>query len=68
MSTLALADIQGFVLFAYGKERYATYLHVTFPTGARPNAWLAEFRHDVCNATPKCQDHATRVQEVDRGG
>ena len=61
MSSLALADIQGFVLFAYGKQRYACYLHVTFPAAGRPSAWLAEFRHDVCNSTSKVQDHDTRV-------
>ena len=61
MTDLALPDIQGFVLFAYGKQRHAAYLNVTFPAGARPNAWLAEFRHDVCNATSKVQDHHTRV-------
>lgn len=48
MTALDLADIQGIVLFGYGSLPHARYLHLSFEgEAARPNAWLAEIRHEV---------------------
>jgi Dyp-type peroxidase family len=52
VTALDLSDIQGIVLFGYGSLPHARYVHVSFEAeDGRPNAWLAELRHEVHCAT-----------------
>lgn len=59
MNALELEDIQGIVLYGYGTLPSSRYVHVSFEgeggeNGARPNAWLAEARHEIHAAHARC--------------
>jgi Dyp-type peroxidase family len=62
VKALELADIQGIVLFSYASLRHARYVHVSWPEGSRPNAWLAELRHEVHASTRSTRRSEGRVQ------
>lgn len=55
-----LSDIQGIVLFSYSAAPDACYLHVFFPPGARPRAWLAELLPLVTDSN-RCAMGADRL-------
>lgn len=61
MNPLELSEIQGIVLFGYGGLPYARYVHVTWPEGSQPCAWLAELRHEVHASTRRTRKADGRV-------
>lgn len=63
MTTLALRDIQGFVLFGYRRYPHARYLHVELGTTAAAKAWLAGLLPDITNANDEAlaSDRAVHV-------
>lgn len=62
MKVLAHDQIQGLVLFSYAAQRFARYLHVAFPEGARPNAWLDGIASEVSTADRRgAEDHRLNV-------
>lgn len=61
MTVLAHDQIQGLILYGYAAQPVACYLHVAFPEGARPNAWLAGLLSEVSTAHQRGADHRLNV-------
>jgi Dyp-type peroxidase family len=61
MTALDTKEIQGIVLFSYAALCHARYLSISFEPDARPNAWLAELRHEVHCGHRSTHHHEERV-------